>query len=65
MKQFINIAILIATVSLISFTSCKKEYANIDYTSKVGTNTDASVATLQNIDISQGELGGCRITVIC
>ena len=48
---FIVIIIIIAL-----FSSCKKEHNSINFSSQNEFNSDASVASLQNLDVSTGEL---------
>ncbi len=48
--------IFIVLVFIIALSSCKKEHNNINFKSKNGFNTSESVASLQNLDISTGEL---------
>ncbi len=54
MKSFRILFLLV--IFLFYVASCKKKNLDINFNSTVGTNTDASVASLQNLDLSAGEL---------
>lgn len=49
--------IMIVGISVIVAFGCKKDFTNVNFVSFDGSNSDAAVATLQNIDITKGELG--------
>jgi len=56
-------SVIILSLLLTLFSACKKDISQVNFTSQNGTNSDEVVSTLQNIDISNGELGVVELPI--
>jgi len=55
--------VLILSLLLTLLSACKKDFSKINFTSQDGSNTAEAVSTIQNIDITNGELGVVQLPI--